>query len=62
MLIRAGVNSGAVIPPQALQLMQSAGGDSLPTALQALGLKFERRQAPIETLVIDHAEKTPTDN
>ena len=62
MLIRAGVNSGAVMPPQALQLMQNAGGDSLPTALQALGLKFERRQAPIETLVIDHAEKTPTDN
>jgi uncharacterized protein (TIGR03435 family) len=38
------------------------GGASIFTAIQALGLKMDSRKLPIETLVIDHLEKTPTDN
>jgi uncharacterized protein (TIGR03435 family) len=35
----------------------------LITALQEkLGLKLESKKAPIEILVIDHMEKTPTEN
>lgn len=35
----------------------------LPTAIQEqLGLRLERRKGPVETLVIDHLEKTPTEN
>jgi len=30
--------------------------------LKKLGLELERRKAPVEVLVIDHLEKTPTDN
>ena len=30
--------------------------------LQKLGLKLERRKGPVETLVVDRAEKTPTGN
>jgi uncharacterized protein (TIGR03435 family) len=30
--------------------------------LQKLGLTLERRQAPVETIVVDHVEKTPTEN
>jgi uncharacterized protein (TIGR03435 family) len=38
-------------------------GPSIYTALQEqLGLRLESRKAPVDTLVIDHAEKVPADN
>ena len=30
--------------------------------LQQLGLKLQSRKAPVDTIVIDHLEKTPTEN
>lgn len=60
--IRAAIAAGIVLPPQAIQLAEAASGDSLHNALQKLGLKLESRKAPLEVLVIDHAEKTPSDN
>jgi uncharacterized protein (TIGR03435 family) len=38
------------------------GGTSITDAVQALGLKLESRKAPLEQLIIDHIEKTPTEN
>jgi uncharacterized protein (TIGR03435 family) len=38
------------------------GSSSLFAAVQALGLKLEQRKAVVEQLVIDHVEKTPTEN
>ncbi len=35
---------------------------SMFTLIQDLGLKLEPRKAPVEILVIDHAEKVPTEN
>jgi uncharacterized protein (TIGR03435 family) len=60
--IRAAIAAGVQLPPQALQLAEAASGDSLFNAVEKLGLKLESRKAPVEVLVIDHAEKTPTEN
>src|SRR5665213_710463 len=46
--------AGAAIDPD--------GKSSLIEAVQSLGLKMESRKAMVEQLVIDHIEKTPTDN
>ena len=61
LLIRAAVNSGVVLPPQALRLLDN-GGDPLGEALSQLGLKLESRRAPVDMFVIDQVLKTPTEN
>jgi uncharacterized protein (TIGR03435 family) len=62
MMIRAAVAAGVTLPPEALKLMDASNGDSLFNALETLGLKLERRKAPIEVMVIDHIEKSPSEN
>jgi len=32
------------------------------TSIQQLGLRLEPRKMPLETIIVDHAEKTPTEN
>jgi uncharacterized protein (TIGR03435 family) len=39
-----------------------SGGSSLYAAVQSMGLKLEQRKAVVEQLIIDHVEKTPTEN
>ncbi len=39
-----------------------SGGATLQAAVEALGLKLEARRAPVEQLVVDHMEKTPTED
>ena len=60
--IRGGVNNGALIPAQALRLLDNAAADPFTSALQKSGLALESRKAPLEVLVIDSIQKTPTDN
>ncbi len=38
------------------------GGSAIFTAMEKLGLKLDARKAPVETIVVDHLEKTPTEN
>ena len=37
-------------------------GGSIFQSIQSLGLRLEKGKAPIETIVIEHVEKTPTEN
>jgi uncharacterized protein (TIGR03435 family) len=62
LLIRAAVNSGVTLPPQALRLLDSGSPASLFDALQQLGLKLEARKSPLDVVVIDQMLKTPTEN
>ena len=62
MKIRSAVIAGATLPPQALKLLDGASDDSLQLALGSLGLKLDRRKAPIEVLVVDHVAKDPAAN
>jgi uncharacterized protein (TIGR03435 family) len=38
------------------------GGQTVSGAIEKLGLKLESRKASVEQLIVDHAEKTPTEN
>lgn len=38
------------------------GGTSLRDAVQSMGLKLESQNAVVEQFIVDHIEKTPTDN
>ena len=40
----------------------SGGGTSLADAVQSMGLKLESRKATVDQLIVDHIEKTPTEN
>jgi uncharacterized protein (TIGR03435 family) len=62
MQIRSAISAGVTLPPQAMKLLEVSSGDSLAAAMQAVGLKLDPRKAPLEVLVIDSADKMPTEN
>jgi uncharacterized protein (TIGR03435 family) len=61
MLIRTAIRAGVSLPPQAAALADGSI-DSFYSALEAVGLKLDPRKAALDVMVIDHADKTPTDN
>ena len=62
MLIRSALSAGVTLPPGAERALEGVSGDSLFAGVQSLGLKLEPRKAPLDVLVIDRVEKTPTEN
>ena len=60
----AGANIPAAAPDAAASPADAASepGGSLFTAIQSLGLKLEPRKAPLLMIVVDNAEKMPTEN
>ena len=63
MLIRSAIGAGVALPPEVVkQALEGGSGDSLLTAMQTLGLKLDRRKAPLEVLIVDKMDKLPTAN
>jgi uncharacterized protein (TIGR03435 family) len=53
----------APAPPTGGVIPESPVGPSLARAVQdQLGLKLEARRAPVDMLIVDHAEKVPVEN
>src|SRR5271157_4083933 len=67
-LMNAARAAGAAVPQAAPGASASPAdaasdpGGSIFTAIQSLGLKLEPRKAPLLMIVVDKAEKMPTDN
>jgi len=56
-------SAGTDTPPGGAAVASDPGGGStLSDALQSMGLKLESRKAMLEQLIVDHIEKTPTEN
>jgi uncharacterized protein (TIGR03435 family) len=65
--VRAAARAhGVALPPPADPAAAEAAADpsgvSLASSLQRLGLKIESRKTPAEVIVVDKAEKVPTEN
>lgn len=59
--VRSAIAFGFTPPPQALKLLESSG-DSLYTALAKAGLKLQPKKAPMEVLIVDASDKSPSPN
>jgi uncharacterized protein (TIGR03435 family) len=58
-----GEETAAVVPGEAGAPHVDAYRPALINAVQAqLGLKMDRKKAPVEVLIVDHADKSPTAN
>jgi uncharacterized protein (TIGR03435 family) len=62
MLIRAAVNAGVVLPPQATRILETASPDTVSAPLQRLGLTVEARRTPLDIVVVESIAKQPTEN
>jgi uncharacterized protein (TIGR03435 family) len=61
MASKAGIAMPGPVKPPA-EGASEPSSTSIFTSVQNLGLKLESRKAPVTLVVVDHAEKTPTEN
>jgi len=61
-LMAVARNAGANVPPPDANAEASDPQGSVFTAMQGLGLKLEPRKAPLKMIVVEKAEKAPTEN
>jgi uncharacterized protein (TIGR03435 family) len=60
--LRSAVNAGIRLPPQMMQVLDKAPADPIGPALKAAGLAFDARRAPLDVIVIESMQRTPTEN
>ena len=57
-----GGGAGAGAGPRPAESASDPGGSSIFASVEQMGLKLTPRKGPIKMIVVDHMEKTPTDN
>ena len=62
LLVRSGANAGVSMPPQAMGLLSAGPPSSLFDSIDQLGLHMDSRKMPLDTIVVDQALQTPTEN
>lgn len=62
LMVRSAVAAGVTLPPQAMRVLDTASGDSLHDALAKIGLKLEAKKVPLDVIVVDSVNRTPTEN
>jgi uncharacterized protein (TIGR03435 family) len=62
LLIRSAISAGVSLPPQAMKALDFGSNASLVNSLEKLGVTFQSTKAPLEVIVIDSIQKTPTEN
>ena len=61
-LIRAALNQGIVLPPQALRVLDFGSRDPFSGPLQKFGLMLDAQKAMLDVIVVDSMRKTPLEN
>ena len=61
-IMLGGPGPGGDTPRTPADAASTPSGSSIFGAVEKLGLKLDSRKMPVETIVIDHLEKTPTEN
>jgi uncharacterized protein (TIGR03435 family) len=59
---RAAVDAAAGVAPTPIDNANDPAPDLFAALEKQLGLKLEKSKAPLDVVVIDHIEKTPTEN
>ena len=62
MLIRSAIAAGAVLPPQALSVLENSSTAGLADAVAQTGLKLEASKAMLDVIVVDDGLRTPIAN
>jgi uncharacterized protein (TIGR03435 family) len=57
-----GAGPGGASSSRPADAASDPSGSSIFSTVQQMGLKLEPRKAPIETIIVDHVEKAPTEN
>jgi uncharacterized protein (TIGR03435 family) len=58
----AGASGADAQDPRPAEAASDPGSGRMLRSLKSLGLELENRKAPVEQLIVDHAEKRPTEN
>jgi uncharacterized protein (TIGR03435 family) len=61
-MIHSAINAGVPLPAAAMRLLDGASNSAVPDALRTLGVSLQARRLPVEVIVIDSIDRTPTED